>query len=245
MTIGYEIFKLGYQISPIILTNGVASLIPGQMLPIVALTESASFTLGLLSGTDVPPLDSFFAHYRPLPGSTLVNNQIGNYPFANQEVAANAIIAQPLNVPMMMTCPARSNNGGYLGKLAIMSSLQKVLAQHNISGGTYIVATPSHIYTNCILLGMRDVSSSGGKQVQTDWQLDFVQPLISQTSAQQVYNTLMQKIDSGLNTGTAPTWSGLAQTIGSNLTTAASNIVQSATNLIGSSASGVSNVIGP
>lgn len=242
MSLGRELFRLGYEISPIILANGVASQIPGQMLPIVALTEAPNFTLGLLSGDAVPSLDNFFAHYRVLPGTTLVNNQIGNYPFANQEVAANAIIAQPKNVSVLMSCPARGE-GGYVRKLAVMTALQKVLELHNASGGTYIIATPSGIFTGCIMTTMRDSSSGSSKQVQTDWQFDFVQPLVSLNQAQQVYNSLMQKIDGGLPTGTAPTWSGIFSTIGSNLTGAANTAIQNLTNLVGSSSSGVSSVV--
>jgi len=242
MSFGRQIFQLGFQISPIILTNGIASDIPGQMLPIVALTEGSSFALGLLSGDGVPSLDEFFAHFRVLPGTNLQSNQIGNYPFANQQVAANGIIDQPLNVSVMMTCPARGR-GGYVSKLATMTALTKALSLHNNSGGTYTIATPAYIYTDCIMLGMRDASPGTSHQVQTDWQMDFVQPLVSLDQAQQVYNSLMQKISSGLPTGSAPSNSGLASTVGSNLTTAAGNVVNSASNLIGSVASGVSSSV--
>jgi hypothetical protein len=242
MTLGREIFQLGYQISPIILTNGIASEIPGQMMPIVALTEAANFTLGLLSGEGLPSLDQFFAHFRVLPGTTLIKNQIGNYPFANQQVAANAMIAQPLNIAVMMSCPARGR-GGYVSKLATITALKKALALHINSGGTFTIATPSYIYTDCVMTGMRDVSSGSSRQVQTDWQLDFEQPLVTLDQAQQVYNSLMQKISSGLPTGTTPSWSGLASTVGSNLTTAAGNVSNSVSNLVGSVASGVSSAV--
>lgn len=242
MSLGRQIFQLGFQISPIILTNGIASDIPGQMMPIVALTEGASFTIGLLSGDGLPSLDEFFAHFRVLPGTNFISNQLGNYPFANQQVAGNAIIAQPLNVSVMMTCPARGR-GGYISKLATMTALKKALALHNNSGGTYTIATPSYIYTDCVMTGMRDASPGTNHQVQTDWQMDFVQPLVTLDQAQQVYNSLMQKISSGLPTGTTPSWSGLASTVGSNLTTAAGNVVNSASNLVGSVASGVSSSV--
>ena len=150
-------FRLGFEISPVILTGGVATNIgPGGVLPIVSITESINFLTGLLSGGGDLSLDDFFAHFQPLPGSTLAENQIGAYPFANQSVAANAIIAQPLRVSLQMFCPVKSSLG-YAAKLATMSALQAVLAQHNAMGGTYTVATPSYIFTNCILLSLKDV----------------------------------------------------------------------------------------
>ena len=42
-----EMYKLGFEISPVILCDGIAQAIPGGMLPIVALTQSASFVTGL------------------------------------------------------------------------------------------------------------------------------------------------------------------------------------------------------
>jgi hypothetical protein len=71
-TAGMTLFQLGYQISPIIFSGGIASLIPGGLLPVVAITQSASFVAGLLSGSTsgLSSLDDFFAHYKPLPGST-------------------------------------------------------------------------------------------------------------------------------------------------------------------------------
>ena len=45
-----ELYKLGFEISPVILCDGVAQSIPGGMLPIVALTQSASYVSNLLGG---------------------------------------------------------------------------------------------------------------------------------------------------------------------------------------------------
>lgn len=227
MSIGSTLFKLGFQISPIILTNGIASTIPGGMLPIIAITEAANFVEGLLGGADVLSLDSFFAHFRPLPGSTLQNNQIGKYPFANQSVAANAIITEPLNVSLLMSCPVKPD-ANYAAKLMTLTALKVTLDSHNAAGGTYIVATPSFIYANCILTGVRDVSGGESKQVQTDWQFDFEAPLISLAAAQQAQNTLMSKLSSGTAISGTPAWSGLAS---------ASNVLTNAKSLIGSAIS--------
>jgi hypothetical protein len=52
MTPGLAVFKLAFQLSPILLCNGIATDIPGGVLPIIAITEASHFVLGLLSGTD-------------------------------------------------------------------------------------------------------------------------------------------------------------------------------------------------
>ncbi|WP_343743377.1 hypothetical protein [Herbaspirillum huttiense] len=232
MSTGRTLFKLGYEVSPIIFTNGIASAIPGNMLPIISITEAANFTLGLLNGAE-QSLDNFFAHFRPLPGATLQNNQVGKYPFASQETAANAVITQPLSVSLVMTCPVRSA-GGYTSKSVTLTALKKAIDIHVASGGTFIVATPSYIYQNCILTNLRDISSGESKQAQTDWQWDFEQPLLSLQDAQKSQSALMQKISSGAAIDGTPGWSGLATSVGSQVSGLASSVVQNAQNLVGS-----------
>jgi hypothetical protein len=208
---GYIAFSLANSASPIILTRGIATALGGY-LPIIALTEIANLIDTLASGNDVG-LDNFFAQYVPLPGSTLINNQIATYPFANQSIAANAIIAQPLNISMLMKCPVREARG-YSVKLATLTMLQSTLAQHNSSGGTYSIVTPSYIYTDCIMTGMRDVSGGESKQAQYEWQLDFVQPLISLQAAQTALNGLLQRLTNGTPPGTPAATSAVGLPVG-------------------------------
>lgn len=236
---GYELFKLGFEISPVILVNGIASLIPGQMLPIVALTQAADFTLGLLSGTTVPTsLDQYFAHWKPLPGTTLISNQVGQYPFANQAIAANAIVVQPLTISMAMSCPVQ-DEGGYAAKLAALTVLQQALSAHIRQGGEFSIATPAQIFTNCLLMQMRDISGGESKQVQHTWQFDFIQPLTTINQATQVYNALMNKIAGGLPTGLQPGWSGQAATVGAQVagSTGGATLLPSMSNLVAGLAS--------
>jgi hypothetical protein len=219
-TPAYIAFKIACEISPVILTNGIATALGGA-LPILLLTESTASALSGIASSGANPiagllnsvgnslsltgidqqLDSFFAHFMPLPGASLINNQISMYPFANQQVAANAIIAQPLTVSLKMICPVRGD-AGYPIKLSIMSSLQKSLTQHNSIGGTYSVVMPSYIYANCIMTGMRDISSGESKQSQYVWQLDFTQPLVTQQAATQALNSLMQSLTNGTQPST-------------------------------------------
>ena len=184
----YEDFRNSYVISPIILTYGIASNVDGGMLPITTLLGD--------DGGDDP--DNFFAQFQPLPDTTLLENQFGEYPFANQAVAANAVITQPLRISLRMISPVR-NPGGYSDKLSRMTNLKSQLDQHTNSGGTYTVATPSFLFTNCLLISLRDVSGQNdSKQAQTAWQWDFRKPLLSQEDAAAAQNTMMNKISGGV-----------------------------------------------
>lgn len=225
---GLAAYRLSFQLSPVILTGGIASLIPGGMLPIVAITQALTFVAGLLSGgDDLTDLDDFFANFHPLPGASIIDQQIGEYPFANQAVAANAVIAQPLTISLRMICPARGE-GGYAIKLATMLALQAALAQHNASGGTYTIATPSFFFTNCVLLRMFDISRTDDQQAQNTWQMDFRKPLLTLQDAQQAQNGLLSQISAGTPLSGPPAWSGLPPTVGNPATIAAPSVVGSA-----------------
>jgi hypothetical protein len=195
-------YNLAYQVSPIIFQGGLASSAQGGLLPIIALVGELATFLSPNPGDS----NSYFATYLPLPGSTLIANQVGMYPFANQFVAANAIVAQPLTLSMLMIAPV-NQPGGYLTKLATFTALQGSFAQHNASGGTYSVATPAFIYNNLIMTGMQDVTSGEGHQKQIEWQIDFVQPLLTQQSAAAAQSSLLSLITSGGQVSNA-SWSG-------------------------------------
>ncbi len=202
---GAAAFQLAYQLSPIVLTGGLASNIPGGALPALALSQAISFVGGLLvPGTDPISLNDYFAYFQPLPGSTLIDQEIGQYPFANQQVAANATIQQPLTISMLMICPA-SAGGGYASKPSIMQGMVQSFQQHNQSGGLYTVLTPAYSYTNCVMLSMTDVSGGQTHQVQWQYKLDFRLPLVTQQQAQQAYNSLMNTINNNLPTNGAQT----------------------------------------
>jgi len=200
-------FELAYVLSPIFLTNGLATTIPGNMLPLAALLQPANFALD--QANLVSPLDqnAAFGHFRPLPGYELLSNDIGDYPFANQAVAANAIISNRRVLSMRMDCPA-NQPGSYLAKLATITAMRSALAQHANLGGTYTVATPSGIETNLILLHVVDVSRPDTQQVQNAFQFDFVKVLLTQEQATTALGSLLSKIDGGLPTASTA-WSGV------------------------------------
>lgn len=213
---------MAYELSPIILTGGIATGVGGS-LPILSLTQGLNLNQGLLQGSSNIDPNSFFARFRPVPGGSLINNQVSQYPFANQSVAANAIIAQPLKISMIMTCPA-GPAGGFPAKQTTMIALQNSLAQHNNAGGTYTIMTPSFIYTDCIMTGMQDVSGGDSNQAQYQWQLDFVQPLVSIAAAQNAQNNLMQKLGDGTSQPAPPSIDSALQATGSTTDDLASPI---------------------
>lgn len=214
MSDGIDQFRLTYEISPIILVGGIAENVPGKMTPIISLIQAQDFSSGLLSSGNATGFDDYVAHFKVMAGGTLIENQVGQYPFANQQVAANAIIVQPLRVSLLMIAPAPAN-GGYPQKLAAFSSLQRTLNDHIIQGGTFTVATPAYLYTSCLLLGIRDVSGGDEKQVQTQWQWDFYQPLLTQAAAQAAQNSLMNRITAQTQVaGDPPSYSGTANAVG-------------------------------
>lgn len=231
---GRSRYQLAYTVSPIILTNGIATNIPGGMLPIISLTDAASFgnpvfgNNGLLENADTDvDLDDFFAQYIPLSGAMLIDQDVGHYPFANQAVAANAVIQNPLKVSFRMVCPVRES-GGYANKSAIITALKATLDQHNQNGGTYTLATPSFIYANGLMLSFRDVSGGESKQAQMAWQLDFEVPLLTEAQVEQALNNLMNKITNGTAFSGNPAWSSLENTLGFPPSLAGSSVIPAA-----------------
>ena len=228
-----EMYKLGFEISPVILCDGIAQAIPGGMLPIVALTQSASFVTGLLGGAiNLTDLDKYFCHWKPVQGATLVDYDIARYPFANQVVAANALLAQPLRVSLIMEAPVNENTGA-MTKLVTISALQSVLQAHASLGGTFIVATPSVIYNRCILRTVKDVTAGNDALPQRTWMWDFEQPLITTTDADRAVTNFLKRIDAG-DPNKAPSWTNTASALGNTALGGA----------VASSAEGVIGLIG-
>ena len=229
-SIGTSIFALAFELSPIMLVNGNAQQFEGGMIPIISYTEADNFVIGLLSGHNPFQLSQFFAHFSPLPGSTLLDLEIGSYPFANQAVAANATISKPLTLSYLMRCPARGF-GGFLSKLDTMINLQNVLTQHAALGGTYTCLTPAGYYPNGILTSLRDVSDSEDKQAQNAYQWDFIFPLLTLQQAQAAQNSLMSKLSAQTQITGQPAFSGPANTVGVPGSLAAPDVIPGASGL--------------
>ena len=223
-----SVYDLSFQVSPIIFHNGIAKGMEGNLLPVIGLTGQLSalaqgIATGLINGSGIS-LDAFYARYLVIPGGTVINQAIGTYPFANQSVAANAIITNPLNVSLMMIAPVR-DIGGYLTKLAIFTALRTSFETHNQLGGTYHIATPSFIYTDCIMSSMTDITSGDTKQKQVQWQLDFVKPLVTMDDANAAFSKQMAAVSGGQQvTSSSP----------SAATGAVASAMQGVTNMAGS-----------
>lgn len=223
-------YDLAFQVSPIILVGGIAANSLGGMLPIITLTgQTVAAIQGALSSGSLGT-DDFFARFVPVPGSTLVSQQVATYPFANQQVAANSTIQNPLAISLRMIAPVK-DTAGYLTKLSIWTALQSSIIAHNAAGGTYTIATPASIYPNCLLLDIVDVTGGNTKQQQIEYQWNFTKPLITGQQATTAYNSLMSKLSSGGQV-TAPTaagssfWSNPSVAVGSAAQNALSNVGQ-------------------
>ncbi|WP_213322322.1 hypothetical protein [Klebsiella aerogenes] len=199
MSLNYlgQAFKLAFEVSPIMLVDGIAADIPGGVMPIAVLTEGLSIADGLLHGElKAGPTAAF----TPMGGTTLVQQEIGSMNFYNMVTAANAVINKPNRVVMQMLRPAFTSGGGYATKSMTFTALKLALDKHNQSGGSYTVLTPSFIYTGCLLRALVDVSgfSEQNKQVQHTWQFEFDQPLLTISQLDAALGSLMSKFESGM-----------------------------------------------
>jgi hypothetical protein len=225
-------YQLSYQVSPIILVGGIAGT---GMLPIVSLLSSQSFDTGLLSSSSPQQIADYFGQFRPLPGHTLMDNEVATYPVANQVVAANAIITNPLRVSLEMLVPA---NGiiTVSNKLSIITALKSSLDSHTAQGGWYNVATPSYIYQGCLLLNLTDASDEeDGAQVQVRWVWNFFQPLLTVAAAQAAQNQQMASISAQTAAGAGVTGGQpIAVGVGQPSANIVQNLVPAAAGPIGS-----------
>lgn len=207
---GLQSWRLAYEISPIVLVGGIAGGASGG-IPIVNFTDPGLFEGGILNSANpdaAPTLDDYFAHFTVMAQGDLVNIKYGKYPFANQQVAANAAIFQPLTISVRMTCPMKGP-GAAASKLSVITALQSTLNNHVNAGGTFTLMTPFFPYTNLLLNRLYDVSSAETKQKQWDWQWDFEQPLLTTQQAQQAYGSLINRMQAqGMIAEDPPAWSG-------------------------------------
>jgi hypothetical protein len=205
--------ELSYQVCPIILTGGIASQLPGGVLPMLSILNRS--TLGgqgastqSLFPFSMDNLDDAFGAFNVLPGGTLVAQSIAKYPFANQWVAANATIREPLTLSLIMDSPMRGTNAWAI-KHMVFTSVQATLSNHNNAGGTYTVATPAFQYDNLIMTAMTDNSRGNNSLPQNAWRFDFEKPLVAGGDLTSAQNGLTSALTNG--TPTQGNISGLQQ----------------------------------
>ncbi|MHA1063412.1 hypothetical protein ACR9GP_05820 [Enterobacter ludwigii] len=200
-------FKLAFEISPIILVDGIASQVPGGAIPIAVFTEGLSMTYGqLVSGSDMA---TFTTRFYPMAGTSMIAQEIGTYPFYDMATAANSVVRMPNRIAMQMVRPANAENAPYPEKIVTFTALKTALDYHNASGGSYTVLTPACVYTGCLMRSLIDVSgfSDENKQVQHTWCLEFEQPLLQLSQLEQVMGNMMQKFNDGMPAPTS--WSDI------------------------------------
>lgn len=200
-TAGRTIAQMAYQSSPIILTGGVAEKLGGTV-PILLYTQAVATANGLLAGglsgkLNLPNLDNMWATWNPQSGSSLLENEVGTYPFANQTVAANAVVSKPLQLSMQLRCPP-NGPGAMVTKLATLQALSAILNKHTQMGGTFVVITPGQIYTSMLLTRIIDTSPDAQQFPAAQFQFDFVRPLTQVKEAQKKKNGLLKKLSGGL-----------------------------------------------
>jgi hypothetical protein len=171
-------------------------------------TQGASIS-GLGLPFDANDLDNAFGAFNVLPGGSLVTQSISKYPFANQFVAANAVIREPITVSVIMDAPMRGPKA-FATKLRVMTTLKGILDKHNNLGGTYIILTPAYLYTNMVMTSLTDNSRGNNSLPQNAWRWDFERPLIALEDLQQALNSFTTKMQnqvptssntSGISTG--------------------------------------------
>lgn len=207
-------YSLAYEVSPIWFTGGVASFSPIG-LPMAAITQPLS-TVGtsisdLAKGASIDVTGQPFFTWRPLPGSTIWESEIAEFPFFTNQIAANAQVQRPLRVSMLGHCPMGKDTSATI-KLATIQLLQSFISSHCNSGGTFTVFTPSYTYFNCLLTNFIDVSTGESNQAQVSWQLDFTQPLLNFPGTTGLTSALMSALSGGGTVSTDSTgaipWSG-------------------------------------
>lgn len=196
--------QLQYQISPIILTGGIATNISGGMLSVLSLLNTNAFSPNLLSGADDFELDDAFGIFAPVVGGSLVQQTLCKYPMANLSVASNAIIREPIQISLVMMTPMKLAMS-WETKLATMTALKQTLDQHNNAGGTYTILTPAYTYENALMIDLVDVSIAASPLPQNAWRWDFELPLVSLAAAAAAMSNLLSQITNGVPTSGAIT----------------------------------------
>lgn len=190
--------QLLYQVSPIILVDGIASNQTGSMQSLLMLlAPSIAFGQPTVS-TNL--LDNAFGAFNVLPGGTLNAQTVPKYPLADMTLAANAIVRDPIQVSLIWDIPMKGANA-WANRLSTIQNLKGILDQHNNAGGRYIILTPSYYYDNCILLSLTDNSRGSSPIPQNAWRFDFERPqVVTLQDAIGAQSILMRKITGGLKT---------------------------------------------
>jgi hypothetical protein len=197
----YLAYDQVYQKNPIWLKGGIAEKLVSQLPAnsIVSGAEINQFTGGML------PLSALFLlmsglngtdgwSFSPEPGAELYRSEINPYAFYDATTAANSTSKEPLRFEFFLTLPANGPFGMTM-QLPVMEMLKALLENHRNLGGVFECIMPIGYYRDCILTDIR----TGQIQVDTN-QLQpglvfaFVQPIITKTEGQSVYNAAVRRL---------------------------------------------------
>ena len=220
-------FQHQYSVTPIYLVSGIAG--QGELSLDTILNPLASGAG--YKGASSQGIYSYinFGVFSVLPGGMLIENEIAHYPLANQAVAANAVITNPLRISLDMVAPAYDEIPFSL-KQTIFTALKSVLDQHTALGGYYTVYTPAYIYNNCLLESLVDGSDyEPGGQPQVRWIWNFEQPLLTVQQGQAAQSQAAARItNANYNAGNPP---GSTQVSTSSDSLGNQKVVSSASNV--------------
>ena len=168
MSVLNSAYTIAYEVSPIWFTGGIAQFSPVGV-PMALYTQGLS-TVGtaissVTSGGNIDLTGQPFFTWRPLPGSTLWEAEVAEFPFFTNQIAANAQVQRPLRISMLGHCPA-GKDSPFTIKIATLQLLQSLITKHCNSGGAFTVFTPSYTYFNCLLTNFIGVSSGETNQPQ-------------------------------------------------------------------------------
>jgi hypothetical protein len=181
----------------------VTQNVNGNMLPLLAILNADAFTANFQGNSGSGgawTLDDAFGIFQPAPGGSLIQQSVAEYPFANLNVAANAIVRNPINLSMIMLTPMKTNNAWSL-KMATMTALKQTLDNHNNAGGVYIVFTPGFVYQDMVMTSLTDISSAQSVLPQNAWRWDFTRPLVQLAELANAESNLISKITGQLPVG--------------------------------------------
>ena len=130
-----DAFTLAFETTPILLVDGLASDIPGSVLPITVFLDGVSIIDGALTKGALSRA-TLNTHFSPAAGSTLISQDVSLYPFLSQATAGNAVVQKPNKLTMHLTKPVSTQGEGYAGKLITFTALKMALDKHTELGGT-------------------------------------------------------------------------------------------------------------
>jgi hypothetical protein len=190
-----------YQKSPIYLKGGIAEKLVSQIPAnsVISGAEINQFTGGRL------PLSALFLlmsglsgtdgwAFTPEPGAEMYRSEVNPYAFYDATTAANSTSKEPLRFEFSLVLPANGPFGMTM-QLPVMEMLKALLNNHRNLGGVFECVMPIGYYRDCLLTDIKATQIQvETKKLQPGLLLAFVQPIITKTEGQSVYNSAVRRL---------------------------------------------------